>query len=385
MNPMSGLLFACLIAWALLLAGCNSQPIELSGKARVSPSTQTTSESGVAYKLGDDSDFMHADSTDDSGGLSMKPGDVLYIRRWSAGTTTNAKNRAYPTHDTDRIPLRHVAIGGRLFEYEREFLLNVLNCNRHPKGTSSDPELPEKARAAEIQIWNAIVDSIRLKRLGGNIAAGGKTVPFSLVVTVSLADIAAKLKADGYFKDSPAVKLGDVSIDGIETPYNYPHEVLFGTQQKRKNNNYYDLDPGRDSNLFTFVTAELDGVDIRQPGVEESQWTLRDLQESGMCRQEDTKSNVMPSIAAITLPNSSKRLWFDDSKAATYEVKNVFTEKRYSRTLVPRGHPPLLGAYTLAKSALDQILVTDVIEVVWQVGTEVAQVSTRCNRVGGRK
>lgn len=385
MNPMSGLLFTCAIAWTLLSAGCNSQPIELSGRARVSPSTQTTSESGVAYKLGDDSDFMHAGSTDDSGGLPLKPGDVLYIRRWAAGASSPAKNRAYPAHDTDRIPLRHVATGGRLFGYEQEFLLNVLNCNRHPKRAAGESELPEKARAAEIQIWNAIVDSMRLKRLGGEAAAGGKTVPFSLVVTVSLADIAAKLKADGYFKDSPSVKLGDVSIDGIETPYNYPHEALVIRQQGKKNSDYYDPLPGKDSNLFTFVTAELDGVDVRQPGAEESQWTLRDLQDSGMCRQEESKSSVMPTIAAITLPNSSKRLWFDDSKAASYEVKNIFTIKRYSRTLVPRGHPPLLGSYTLSKSALEQILVTDVIEVVWQVGTEVARVPTRCYRVGGGK
>jgi len=383
MNLVSvGLLLTYAIASTLMLSACNSQPIDLSGRTRIYPSTPTTSENGVAYKLGDDSDFMHAGSTDNPGGLPLKPGDVLYIRRWAAGASSS-KNRAYPAHDTSRIPLRHVATGGRLFDYEQEFLLNVLNCNRHPKGTSVNHELPEKARSAEIQIWNAIVDSMRLKRLGGEPAAGGKTVPFSLVVTVSLADIADKLKADGYFKDSPSVKLGDVSIDGIETPYSSPHEALAIRQDKRKNSDYYEPVPG--SNLFTFITAEIDGVDLWQPGVEESQWTLRDLQESGMCRQEETKNNVMPTIAAITLPNSSKRLWFDDSKAATYEVKNVFTEKKYSRTLVPHGPFPLLGSYTLSKSALDQILVTDVIEVVWQVGAEAARVPTRCNRVGGGK
>ena len=244
---------------------------------------------------------------------------MLYIRRWSAGS--KVQNQTSPEHFIDRIPLRHVAANGHLTDAEEAFLLNILVTNRQLDGTTP-PGLPQAIRDREPAMWNGVVDSLRIKRM----ARSGE--PFRLIATVDLRSVLGTGFPDGSYFGLQQ----EVDVDGIETPLGSAPDTLTTEQGSTKNKKYYFVDPDFECRLFSFVSAELGGLDIGDPGAEESQWTLRELQDSGVCHV-DANSHA-PFIAAIRIPASHKRFWFD-TMPPTHEVTRVLTTTKRSRRLRP--------------------------------------------------
>jgi hypothetical protein len=365
----------CTLLAALLLAGCGS--IDLPRGTRVYAGTPVTEENGNPIALGGGGDFMAAAaaSTPDTG-LKLNPGDVLYVRRWSAGNLTG--NLESPSHFIDRIPLRRVYDGERLTDAEEAFLLNLLVTNRQNNVTRF-PDIVNAIRQHEGKLWTAVVDSLRLKRVRTD------TEPFRLVATVNLpmvlGNVVPQADADAYFSQQ-----GDVGIDGIDVPLSSAPNALMDVQGNGKNEKYYRTKPeNAESRLFSFVSAELGGVDIRNLGSEESQWTLRELQASGVCRVNAYgHADQDPQIVAIRIPGSYKRFWFDQA-SPTHEVVRVLTQNRRSRRLVPLGRYTWFSTYILPVKALDQLTVSDVSEILWRTKDGFIDGPAHCQPRGGRR
>jgi hypothetical protein len=364
----------CALLAALLLAGCGS--IDLPRATRVYAVTPVTDNDGNPITLGDQAagDFMvAAAASTPNTGLALKPGDVLYVRRWSAGN--RIENPLSPTHFIDRIPLRHVGAVARLTDAEEAFLLNLLVTNRQDN-VQTFSNLPQAIRDREPAMWNDLVDSLRVKRIG----TGGE--PFRLTASVNLPNVlGAGFPEAAYFGS-----LQEVSIDGIGTPLPSAPDALTERQGSKKNDKYYIVERDSESRLFSFISAELGGIDIRNLGSEESQWTLRELQASGVCRVNAYGHvDVEPQIAAIRVPASYKRFWLDKRLLQTHKVVRVLTPNERSSRLVPIGRFTWLATYVLPDEALDQLTVTDVSEIVWRTDYGFIDGPAHCQPRGGRR
>lgn len=263
-------------------------------------------------------------------GVKLGPGDVLYVRRWSPGAHLPDRNptlnRRGPTTTIDRIPLRIVGEPGRLYDYEREFLANILTANRSERFNDEDEEwknarrlLADSLHKHERDMWNFLSSGgLSLKR---DTTVSGSFGPLRLNVDMQgllrpLDSVHASLKK--LFNDS----LYDFS--GIGQHYARPYEALVGSAHS-KNKYYYSGEndnPNYQFAVYNFITAGLSAVDVDIPEWPEIQWTLREWEQSGIWSPR-TPGAEAPRFLWIQFSPGGRKYFIDRNKdiEATHEVR----------------------------------------------------------------
>ena len=342
----------------LALCGCSTVPLP-----QPFPLNSVTSFSAQGK-----GNLLNVGSVSDEQGLQLKPGDVIYLRRWSPGTgdllQASRINRTSPPAFDSRNPLRHVKDGpdARLYDYEREFLINVLSVNRNDQlkliDTQTKKDLVDALRSNknEIALWKALVDNLYVKRLADD-----------LVLTIRLSKVLAVLseKHRGLFITGQ----GDREVAGIETPAASPYETM--VQSTQVNGNYYR----DDSALFSFVTVELGGVTMTHPGKQESQWTLQDWEDAEICQAETLWGEAPASIRTIWLKGRLGEIHVVPDRS-TYELKLDLANR--SRFLEHR--PGASWLYpSIARKDLKLLTLRDLRDLQWSfVGAESNHVAPNC-------
>ena len=240
-------------------------------------------------------------------GLGLKPGDVLYLRRWSTGRN-DQRNDTTPPHTIDRVPIRHIGDGGRLHDYEVTLLTNFLVTNRRDTSGNLGGQVIDAVSANAVNMWNALVDTLRIQRRSDGV----------LKVIANLKHVLT----EGHLAGNPYFPTVDVAeITGIDQPLTSPFDV-FGLFPSV--NDTFHRDSGAErQHLFTFVSAELNGIDFRRAGTEESAWTLKEVQDSGVCKamKKAVKKDATfldLEIAAIKVPGSGKIFWIVEGCGPAY-------------------------------------------------------------------
>lgn len=352
-----------LLLVATLPIACAPRPIPLTA-GRVYAATSLGDNGGTLIPPGDPKDTLGAGSpAEQQRGILLHPGDVLHVRRWSAGNLRGSYNGASPPHAVDRVPLRRVSQSGALTDVEQSFLLNILVTNHH--GQTATDQLAGELQKYEVSMWNAVVDSLRVKRIGGPVAPQNPATgvePFRLVATVDPVRVfgQSKLLSD-YLGQHP----GDIDIAGISRPQPSPYHSVERIQGEDKNPGYYLTTNDLEQRLFTFVSVEIGGVDVFDPGRDESYWTLRDIQESEICF-DATGSKKPLHIAAVKIKGDSHWFQFGSYDNPTHRVRRVLTGG------FPEGRSRTVEAINFRWSSFNRTL--SVNDLAWLTGADVTEI-----------
>lgn len=359
---------------ALLLVLCGCSTVPLPSRFPLHGWTPMTDEKGQPLPV--DRDFLRATKPDSEGGASapiglhLQPGDVIYLRRWSPGMSSvddPLMNHASPLATVDRIPLRRVPAGSRLYDYEREFLINVLTTNRAIAFGQVQDRLAGELRGHEVRLWNALVESLILKRFVGD---GSDS---NLVLTVRMPDLLASLPDDlqAAFRGAPkpdenntGVRMDrDFEVTSTQDLLISPYHALGGPGGQ--NPSYYSATfpfP-----RFNFLTVELSGAQMTRPGWEESQWTLREWEESGICFAQDSSGQKQEAkIQWVQVTTSRRTFHIVAGKPATHRIWNRVTLQGHERRLDPTPHVSW-GHSTLPEEDLDKLTLRDIRRIWWSV------------------
>jgi hypothetical protein len=117
---------------------------------------------------------------------------------------------------------------------------------------------------------------------------------------------------------------------------------------------------------YSFVTVEVNGVDVNRPRWPESQWTLREWQDSGVCRTEGDKK---ARIGEITMKRSLLQYAIlpDDSSQSTNHVEIDIAEPNRKRYLAANAKAcySCVNISTLSQSDLDKLFIEDISRIRW--------------------
>jgi hypothetical protein len=313
----------------------------------------------------------------DAPGMRLKPGDVLYLRRWSTGLK-GGRNDTTPPHAIDRVPLRRIrADRGRLHDGEMTLLVNFLVTNRSEAGVTNEPlgrDLSAFVKANSVAMWEALLDTLAVQRVNADTLRVVADLP-AMLKAVQLPD---PLRA--YFAGGPAKK----EIAGFATPPATLSPFDSMAQPSSANSNYYQTATGDlRGRMFTFVAVDLNGVDLRRPGYEESAWTLRELEDSGICTAvaPDGKPLAL-KIDALQLPGSGKAYRIVDDANHTHKLAYAFTAGQHYREFVPDPNATNRSRRraSLQRAALDEMSIRDISRLVWRLpdGQKPPNVPPRC-------
>jgi hypothetical protein len=353
---------------ALLLAFCGCSTVPLPSRFPLHGWTRFMgTDGGPEIEPGKTGDFLAATSpadqfNDDGGeaGLHLKPGDVIYLRRWSPGVASPREetilNRTSPIASTDRVPLRKVREGSRLYDYEREFLINVLTTNR-TKDFKEATALPAELLRNEAKLWNALVESLIVKRILGN------SNDASLVLTARMPKLLSAIP-----QANPPLLIGDRDreISGIEELNSSPYDSMDHATQN--NSAFYDQETETRFALFNFLTVELNGVDVKAPAWEESQWTLQDWEDSEICYASTEAGDRSPvAIQWVLLATFREAVHVvpEGSPKATHKIELSLSPDLRSRQL-RRISKRRQGYYAIPESDLSRLTIRDVREISWR-------------------
>lgn len=365
---------------AVLLAICGCTAVPLPSRIPLHGWTQVTDNRGELLPV--EGDFLKAAAPDSEGtatariGLHLQPGDVIYLRRWSPGrreTDEPIMNHATPVATGDRIPLRWVAEreGNRLYDYEREFLINVLTTHRTSQFSQVQDRLADALRTYEVPLWNALLRSLIVKRSVGSDS--------NLVLTVRMTDFlqgfpeedkdlrAAFLDPEGAVDPDTGERLDrDSELTALGSFVPSPYHALGGPP--RQNGHYY-------SNRFPFprfnyLSIELSEARMARPASEESQWTLQEWEESGICFSQDAAGNPHPAAIRWVQLTTSKRIFHvvPEDRKATHRVWTRVTDDVRERRLEPT-ESVSWGYSAISKKDLDKLTLRDVQHIRWSAGS----------------
>jgi hypothetical protein len=322
-------------------------------------------------------------------GIPLKPGDVIYLTRWSPGAIgdagtlpTNRVNRTSPPAFSSRIPLRKIRTGGALYDYEREFLLDALNTNRKAlfgiaPGTPGQAGLlhaiANLVRDNEAVIWNAFVEGLRVHRF---LQPGQAPI---LTVTFSPSMIASELKANGAMfthafgpPDAGQPDAPEFDIIGVSTPRD-PEATMIDQADTHAEAYYFGpagLVAAETTHLHTFVTVELGGLDVHTPQWPESQWSLRDWEASDVCQPIETNGGQDRSyVYRITLKHGVEAFQIhgpehENDVWPTHRIQQVISANRRGRRLETVSWNRVHGYY-LDEPDLDRLTVGDLDQLMW--------------------
>ncbi|HEV7504285.1 MAG TPA: hypothetical protein VGS07_05205 [Thermoanaerobaculia bacterium] len=353
------------------LCGCSTVP--LPSTIPLYGWTPVTDKAGDILPVGTDRDFLRAASPNSEGpenepiGIRLIPGDVIYLRRWSPGMVDvddPTMNLASPIATVDRIPLRKVAPGHRLFDYEREFLINVLTTNRSAAFKGLNDRLNDALLVHEIPIWNALIRSLIVKRFAGN----GHDQNLMLVVRMpdmlaGFPDSLADLRSAFLGAPRPSDETGerpdrDFEVTSLEAPVESPYHAL--RKNLAENPRYFS----KNFRLprFNFLSVDLSGVRLARPGREEEQWTLQDWEESGICDAKGSRYSAR--IQWVQLTTSRRTFHVVGDKFATHRVRVVVARDRRERSLEPTVHVTW-GFSSISQEDLGHLTARDVRGIHW--------------------
>lgn len=357
-----------------VLAGCSTVPLP-----RRFPLSSVTSTLDI--KGGE---FLQAESISVEVGLQLKPGDVIYLRRWSAGVANPEEavklNRTTPPAFFDRVPLRHVPSGARLYDYEREFLINVLSLNRSPafKNVDATEGLPEALLGKEVALWNALVDSLWVKRLGDGGPWKSEKSHDSLLLVVRMPALVESLPGN-YQKLFSDTNKGpdkrDREVASLEVPLGSPYLAI--SQSTSANGGYYNMPTNKASPaLVNFLTVELGGAEMTDPGPQEGMWTLDDWEKSGICLGGTPWGDVAASIRTVWLKGYASGMEVVPADAA-YDV--ILDLSKRSRYLQARHRFSWLYP-SIDRKALGLLTARDIRRLEWSVaGAESSHITSGCS------
>jgi hypothetical protein len=332
-----------LVMAALLASACGT--VDLPAPQMLRSNTTITNESGVP--LGNDPLFATGPTT--GAGWKLRPGDVIHLQRWAPGPR-QPTSRTTPVRVVDRIPLRKVNANDSLFDYEQEFLSNLLITNRTATfSANARAAMATEVHSAEATMWNALVDNLRVKR----ITVNGAT---ALILTIDLAVVVASLPEQIrlLFARRP------VEISGFTKSYSSPYLAVFDIPTPSKNPDYYpETIVGAIQPLYNFLSIDLGGVDFRNPGPEESHWSLADVVASGICTADAPDATII----GFRAPGAWRTVWADGT-SPTHRFVRITTDAIRARRLTREILPPFLKT-TVKRSILDELAVRDVDGLIW--------------------
>lgn len=415
----------CLILLVLALTGCPK-------KVPVSERVVLQRDTKLPRVVSDQLDVAALNAAEDTKGIQLKPGDVIYLRRMFPNTYDPSLTKANTYHLTtpanyfDRIPLRYVSakfITGSaetappaLYPNEREFLATVLTVNRSCLFGKTDKETGHKRlelanflQKHEATIWNYLVDTLKVKRLsvGGNEPNLVITFSIDVLFESLMRDPATRDEAKTYRplfnpepKCDPSVLAAqespmptgsptpetatttleparDREILGQEALFATPWKAITSSDKYEANVFYYAVVKPITGiptiTAFNFVTVEFSGINLRAPEYPETQWTLGDLQRSGVCLDMDP--NVWPTVHKIFFVqdrHSYEVVLDGGERGATYSVRLMLNQENRPLRQIMRNEDAdktCRRCRRILLSDLEKIYLEDVRKIQWTVNT----------------
>lgn len=396
------------LALFLALAGCAVG--RLSDRFVIDRMTRVTDADGQPVDLASDGDFLHVATVGQEGdqGMKLGPGAILTYVRWSPGFATpdkvsNPGLRYEPVSESYRIVLRHVDEGrGELRDEEERFLASVLTVHRRDWGafeSGSVAQLQPVLYRSRKLLWNALVDDLAIRRVGP-----GPEVGLVLLPTFRLEALCAAFKARTakLLDENETAKAAIVAADFTQfakafvpggegectpgkgrileltaMPMGSLKSVIHGAASDDipDNSESYYYAKGSLINIYTrfnFATAELNGVRVNRPDVPEAAWTLREWEDSGICRIPGQGKS--PVIRRLLLTGGLRPLWISrggHDPHATYRLVSVLTRDNAARKIERISNVGLFDERTvLDESALDILRMSDLKWIEWAIPGE---------------
>jgi len=353
------------------------------------------------------------------GGMMLRPGDVLHIAYWSSsmvglGPGLSQRHGGAPTVHKIRLPLRKLFDSKttgedravkftQLNDTERMFLANILVTNRAKIfGPESAKEWVKNTLwKHEITIWNKLIDTMRIRRLDAegvneyceSIGTSDDTkmchLSTSLVsLTFSLMDLASELPESdstsflSAFKPclttknkkcSSGNKPNVVDIAGLSDTAATPYTVMAkGSNNGVRTHGYYDKNINFMRTMINFVTVEVNGVDFRSPQLLERGWSLRSVEDSGICGKNS-------KISEFTFTQGGTYAVVEDNAQATYKISRfnidsssdgrpnrVGTEVRPKAEGLKQFFGRFINGTSVHRYDLENIYIADVKQIVWR-------------------
>ena len=232
--------------------------------------------------------------------VPLGAGDVLYVRRQLSHLDEVSGVADFSLGESAAlalIPLRRVGPdasceshggSGRLYEYEREFLVAVLASNSSETAEPADRDerssmLENLLLRNEVALWNCLVENLTIQRPpAGDEGHAGSVLELRVNMDGLLTPLAADSPERARFKTGmqvfPADVVNDVSSSevGTETQTDTSNAVRTGVESGPR---------------FEIVTAEMDGLSILHPGWPERQWSLLEWDQAGVLQDRHKETS----------------------------------------------------------------------------------------------
>ncbi|CAE6939233.1 hypothetical protein ACOMICROBIO_FLGHMIGD_03946 [Vibrio sp. B1FLJ16] len=363
-------------------------------------------------------------------GMVIKPGDVIHLAIWSPGRMDQgSKSKDHispPSYNILRLPIRKFFVPESpegeekkwfevsvLNDIERLVLANALTTNRNALlGDNPSREWIQKYMVEyEAALWNAFVDSMRIRRvdLVGKIKdctdngkareLTAKDMEYMRQSIVSLTFDMSKLLGSLEENDSAVTSFKKAfdfenkaaDILGFKESASTPYSALAGkkVQAKDRNQAYY-LTPFHPAfqSFLNLVSVEVNGIDFRMQQMPERAWSLHDVEASGICGDG-------AKIRAFTFRNDRTFSVANYSEKAGYEVKRL-NENRIKNNSEQDKRPYQVGTQigpkkkgllsifavnSIHRYDLTKIYISDIEQIVWEGIPEkgdIASLRARC-------
>jgi hypothetical protein len=307
--------------------------------------------------------------------MPVRPGDVIIISTWTLAIG-GANSDTAPSMQSSRLPIRHIPrYGGAavaLTPDEAAFLGTVLATRRKAyfPDSATAAAVAAEVEAKQIDLWNALVDSLVFAKEGattsyGQIKVRGTSCDLTNQCTTSpLCVEIAKLPTlkdnlNGFCRGVERSEVRDLP------PYSTKLEPIT------------DLNGPNDSGFYQLARVigasgqfERGGVMLARLNDAEGRWSLAAWEGSGICADRDGEWKIARIV--IRTPSGSRRVRIvANNDRPEYRVKlasdaRASNEDRASHRRTEREKKGRRG--TLDRQSLDYLFPGDITWIEWRSG-----------------